>query len=1173
MSKVQYTKEQLQSINLRNKNIIVSAQAGAGKTQVLVQRIIALLDEEKIDINEFLIVTFTNKAAAEMKDRIKKGLHAKLEDADSSERYFYQKQYNNTSNAQISTMHAFCINVLRDYFYKLGINPAFKILTGSSLDILKWQTINDVFEELYKDENKEFFNLLDRYSKKYNDEYLKTILFNLYDFIQSQINPFEWLKNSINKYHYKNYYNIEEYYNDRKIELFEFYKSKFNNIYDTAKNNIEKIYEVQKKIGSDIYLKTITSDIKLIENLYNVNNFDDFNLHFSNISFNRLESVSKKKIESEELDEDVVDLVKSLINQYRDEVKDFSKNLILDIDKDIDFEDDMKNILESMYYVLEKFDKKYTENKLKKNSLDFSDVEHLAIKLLDDNEVVEEFKNRFKYIFFDEYQDSNHVQNYIVNKISRGNNLFFVGDIKQSIYKFRLADPIIFKSRYEDYKKQLDINQAIDLRHNFRSERVLLHFNNFIFNNLMTNKLGDVEYDHEAHRLTPGLNSENYDDEKSKVELIFINKDQDNIDSLDVKKEYKNINPEAVFVAKKIKELVGDGQSYKDMAILSRNSTIIPEIEENLKLLDIPYYSDSSKFSFEDIELKVFIEILKAIENDTEDLVLLSAITSTISNMTDQDIAEIRGEDKDHSFNYCFRNYSNRTDLKEEILSKINLYNKKIEEYRKLEKTMSLENLAWYVLVDSGHMSYVLSKVNGEKLLDNIYLFIEEISEFENTSFQTLSSLINYIDRMSEKKLGEREAGADLSEEDDVVRIMTIHKSKGLQFKNVFLVSLNTKFNTRDLNSEIILNDKYGIALQNKDLVENKPVKNFYFERISELKKRELMSEEVRILYVALTRAEKSLYLISSDKNESLKYDSNLEKLDSFHKWIYSILSKDKISDKFIFGDGKLDYFSDKQSNLSFYSPLSSELILDYSKLMNNDSVDLEIYVDSNNKFLKQIFNFKYDDSKISIPYKKTVTEISSKDKNISPDFKEYEKIFEDRNMFEKNSLDNKPKFLQENVYDLDAMELGGLYHYILEILPLGYTNREEIIKFIDTLLNNKFISKYEFDAINIDVILRYIESDLYKRLSNADNINRERSFTMKYEEDGNIFLVDGQIDLYFEENGELVILDFKTNKTIDEYIYKKQLELYKIGLEKATGMKVKDKIIYWVMHGVVSSI
>ncbi|MFM1525688.1 MULTISPECIES: helicase-exonuclease AddAB subunit AddA [Helcococcus] len=1182
MSEIKYTPEQKEGVFLRNKNIIISAQAGAGKTQVLGQRIINLLEEERIDIDKFLIVTFTNKAAAEMKDRIKKTISNRIKEVDTDTKIFLKKQYNKTINAQISTMHAFCIEVLRSYFYKLGINPAFKILTGSSLEVIKWQAMNDVFNELYKNEDSKFYFLLDNFTKKYSDEYIKEILFKLYTFINSQINPFEWLETQIGKYHSKDFYENTEKYNDRKEKMFLYYKTKINELY----TRYEKIYdEIISFVNSNdlkIYKDNINSDNNQIVNIRNTSNYEELEKYIDQFSFEKMESITDKKCKKLNISFEDRDYIKNSINEYRDLFKKLVPEIILNVDEDIYYENISKENLESMYMILEKFDKRFKLLKLKKSAMDFSDIEHLTIKLLDDDEVVNELREKFEYIFFDEYQDSNQVQNYIVNKISRETNLFFVGDIKQSIYKFRLADPLIFKERYELYKRDTSVNSAIDLKHNFRSERKLLYFNNFIFNNLMTEEMGDVNYDDESHRLTPGF--EKYNDKNSNIELTFIKKNKEDLKDTNVKKEFYDKNPEAIYVAEKIKEMHETGVAYNEIAILARNSTIIPEICENLELLKIPFYSDSTKFSYNDIEMQVFIEILKAIDNDTDDITLLSVLKSTIGDFTDEDLAYIRGDNKDNSFSYCFRNA-----LKDElfiiehgdIVEKIKNYSSKINKYRELEKNMTISDLAWYVLLDSGHMSYVLSKPYGDKILDNIEIFIREISEFEKDSFQTLNSFINYIDKMIERKLVDRDPGAELSEEDNVVRIMTIHKSKGLEFKNVFLVSLNTKFNEEDLKSNIVLNEKFGISLKNNIKDENEVYTSLNYKQNCELKRRELLSEEVRLLYVALTRATQSLYFVSSSSKD-ISIDDDYKNLRSYSSWIYSILSKDKISGDYFEREKDSDYFNGKNVEIKLNDEDFVELIKKYSDIKTVDdsgsiNVNEDKIVENEIDILLEKIDNSYDASKIDIPYKKTVTEISAKDKNTSSDFKDYEIICQEEKEIEVNGImANRPKFLLDiPKEEISSLEKGSLYHYIFEMLPI--VANLDIDEFLLNLVNDNYISKMELNFIDRSIIENYINSNLFKRLMNSENIFKEKSFTMKYEEkiqdNKNVYLVDGQIDMYFEENGELVIVDFKTNKKIDEEIYKTQLELYRQGLEKATGKKVKEKLIYWIFHNEVSSI
>lgn len=1182
MSKIKYTPEQREGVFLRNKNIIISAQAGAGKTQVLGQRIIHLLEEKRIDIDKFLIVTFTNKAAAEMKDRIKKAISDRIKDVDSEAKIFLKKQYNKTTNAQISTMHAFCIEVLRSYFYKLGINPAFKILTGSSLEVIKWQAMNEVFDDLYKTEDSQFYYLLDNFTRKYSDEYVKEVLFKLYTFINSQINPFEWFDYQIKKYYFKDFYeNINEY-NNRKKEMFLYYKTKIDELYV----RYEKIYAdiiLYSKINNlTIYKENINSDNLEILIIKNTSDYQELQDSINKFSLEKMESITDKKCEKLGISIDDRDYLKNNINEYRNSFKKLISEIVLNVDEDIYYEDISKRNLEAMYMILEKFDDRFKLLKSKKSSLDFSDIEHLTIKLLDDEEVVDELRKKFEYIFFDEYQDSNQVQNYIVNKISRETNLFFVGDIKQSIYKFRLADPLIFKERYELYKKNTELNSAIDLKHNFRSERKLIYFNNFIFNNLMTEEMGDVNYDDESHRLTPGFDE--YNDEKSNIEFTFIKKNKEELKEINVKKEYYNKNPEAIYVAGKIKELHERGIEYNEIAILARNSTIIPEICENLELLKIPFYSDSTKFSYNDVEMQIFIEILKAIDNDTDDITLLSALKSTMGNFTDEDLAIIRGNNKDNSFNYCFRNcLKDESFIKDysDIAEKIKKYFSKINKYRKLEKNMTISQLAWYVLLDSGHMSYVLSKPYGDKILDNIEIFIREISEFEKDSFQTLNSFINYIDKMIERKLVDRDPGAELSEEDNVVRIMTIHKSKGLEFNNVFLVSLNTKFNEEDLKSNIVLNDKFGISLKNNIKDENDIYTSLHYRKNCDLKRKELLSEEVRLLYVALTRATKSLYFVSSSSKDII-IDNDYKSLRTYSSWMYSILSKDKISGDYFDENKETDYFKGKNVSIKFNNENFVELIKKYNYLKAVDDSG-EVNIGENKKIENEIdkllkkLDITYDNSKINIPYKKTVTEISAKDKNTSSDFKDYEIICEQKQEVEiKGIMSNRPRFLLDDSQEkISSLEKGSLYHYIFEMLPI--MENIDIDEFLLNLVNNNYISKSEYNFVDKSIITDYVNSFLFKRLLNSKNVYKEKSFTMKYKEDiqnnSNIYLVDGQIDMYFEEDGELVIVDFKTNKKIDEEIYKTQLELYKQGLERATGKKVKEKIIYWIFHNEFSSI
>ena len=1172
MSKVNLTIEQKKAISLRDKNIIVSAQAGAGKTHILVERIINLLDEERIDIDSMLIVTFTNKAAAEMKDRIRSKLLDKIGVSTGSDSLYFQKQYNRISNANISTMHAFCIKILREYFYKLGLNPRFKLINDSTAEVLKWKSINETFESYYRDEDEKFAKLILDYSKRYDDIDVIDILFQIYRFINSKINPFEWLEEHTQKYKYKDYYEDKNNLEKLENEIFDYYKKDIDELirnYEKASEEINTIYEAT---GCPAYQKTLNNDLVIIDKLRNINSLEEIKDFSENLSFANLETLTK--VIKENFDAELIGELKSKVNSYRDVVKKYFKKSTIVLSREIEIQNHIRNNLDIISELLKDFDERYTKAKKKINSLDFNDLEHLTINLLDDEEVVENLKNRFNYIFFDEYQDANQVQDYIIDKIARKTNSFFVGDIKQSIYKFRLADPYLFKNRYSKYNTELEDNIAIDLKHNFRSEKNLLDFNNMIFNNIMTEEIGDVDYDQEAHRLQAGKSDYSLN---SKVSINYIESDSKNRADLDVTNETFRYNHEAFYVAKKIKELVSNGKRYKDIVVLSRTATILEDISEFLELYNIPYYSDSSNFSFEDVELKVFIELLKAVNNDTEDITLITALKSTISNLTDEELAIIRGDNKDTSFNYCFRNFADELDVverHEELINKINFYNNTISRYRQLEHHMSISDLAWYIFVDSGHMSYILSKDNGNRILDNIKLFIDEIKEYEENSYQTLSSFLNYVDRLKSRNTIDREPSSELSEEDDVVRLMTIHKSKGLQFDTIILPNLSRKFNTRDLSGNIILNDTHGISLKvpNEDFSEFEA--SFYENKIIDAKRQELFSEEIRILYVALTRAISDIYLVSKYDNE-LKDESykDLYNIKSFSEWInYALFKDENLKNQILsISIDESKEFEYKNINFEVNNISSSRLyeeIEDISKKTTNLKFELDKVV--NDEELKDVLNFTYDDELVDIPFKKTVTQISEKNNNISSDFKDYDKIYE---VTEKININLKPKYIGEYEEVYDSMTIGTLYHYIFEKLPYTLKDEKDIEDYMHFLLLNSFISEKDYEQIDISLISNYINSPLYERIANSYYHVKEETFSMRYDDFGNKILVDGQIDLYFEENDGLVIVDFKTNRTINPDIYENQLKLYKDGLEKSTRKKVKELIIYWIMHNEVSKI
>ncbi|NLW52019.1 MAG: helicase-exonuclease AddAB subunit AddA [Tissierellia bacterium] len=1192
MASISYTSEQRIAIDTKDKNIIVSAQAGAGKTQVLVERIIDKVKNEKVDIENLLIVTFTNKAAQEMKDRIKSSLQTAASDSKDERRYL-NEQFNKVTNAQISTMHSFCINSLRTFFHKIDLNPQFKILNQATLNILRWEVMDEVFHEFYEKKDHDFIELLNEYSDLKNDEALKSNLFRIYDFIMSQIDPFGWLGEARDKYLNPDFNNNEDFYEYKKQQLFDTASSSLGEMISRSQKKaeaVEKFYSMgtlTEKHG--LVVEETLGITRQINSLFESKNYEHIKELLDNFEFMRMVSIPKKLKESDPYIGDEHKKFKVIRDVFKESIIDIKGVMDeLDVDELIYIETKNYEYISTIYNILERFHQKFLEIKKAKDGIDFSDTEHLMVKLLEDKDVRDSLRDRFEYIFFDEYQDANQIQNHIVEMIKRKDNLFFVGDIKQSIYKFRLADPSIFNRRYNDYKSGANEEDlAVDLTANFRSRREILEFSNYIFDSLMTMELGDIDYDDPAHRLLARGSFEPLE-EYTPVEFNYINneiekefkKDEEYVEN----SEYYEQNAQAYLIAKKLEAMIEKGHRPKDFAILLRNKQMIPDICEYLQTLDIPYYTDSIDFNYDNLEVLEFINILKAIDNDKMDLVLLSALVSVIGRFSEDEIAKIRNEAGDESFYKSFYNYVNKENAEKEIVVKINDYSKRLDRYRKNERTMSLYEFSWYLLIDSGYMTYLLTKNSGKEKLDNVMAFIEEIGNYEENANPGLYNFLNYVDRLSNRDLSSIEPGAELSDEDDVVRIMTIHKSKGLQFKNVILGNMDKNFNLKDISSYFILNNEEGMALRLYDESIMKYKSNLFYDKIANIIKRELLSEEIRLQYVALTRAIDRLIVVGNVKNKTFKSISD-DFIDEKNplSWLNSIVLKDEVSKDFKIVN-VIDYettstrLKDLGVNIEFNIYQQSEIV-EKMKEASTPSTNIEINDEQSLEQMKY-FNATYDfQEQTTIPFKKTVSELSNYNDNKSPEFKRYENIIETELLLpkeEKDSTDIEPRedneirmpngfevpdFLNQ---ELTATDKGTITHHVLQMLPIRAYDKESLKNELDRQVLIGTLRTDDIELVDLDSIIYLYNSDIGKRILNADKVYKEESFTMIYNDEGNNILVDGQVDLFFIENGGIVLIDFKTNRRIDNDLYTRQFELYTMGIEKALKIPVKERYIYW---------
>lgn len=1117
MSKFKPTDDQKKAIETRGKNIIVSAAAGSGKTRVLVDRVISLIIEEKIPIKNMIIVTFTNKASVEMKDRIREKLNDLLKE-EKSDKIFIKNQIKSINDAFIKTLHSFCADMLRENFYLSdNLSPSFKIAADSKQALLRKDAIDELFESEYEKNHGDFINFLHNFGSNRSDDDAKKIILDLYDFSKSQIDPHKWLEDKTSS--------------KFDFEKFKTYvKERVENIIKSARNL--EIF-IKERSMRDKYVEIIESDLNFFENIKNSieeKPWDDI-IEIFGKSLSRMVTISKKLDDPNENS-----YVKSKKNAYKDEF-----NLIKDLIRNTDsitrgFFDPLEDkILKELKYLVFSFEVIYTKKKREENYLDFSDMEHEFINLLENEELNQKLKKQFKYIFFDEYQDSNDIQNYIVEKLKNENNLFFVGDVKQSIYGFRNARPELFLEKLNSYEED-ENSLRINLSKNFRTDKDLIDFNNYIFERLMTRENSDIAYKDDNHRLNYHFE---FDENYPKVSIKALS---------------KNLNEEA-YLVKEINNLIKTGLEYKDIAILLRASSKAYLYENELKKAGIPFSSDISKVSFETVEVEFFINILKYIANPNDDISLLSVLRSEIFNFSEDDLAVISLSAKKSYFYQKFKAYEEENE--DDLSQKISDFNTIFTDFSYILNFSNMYDFANFIFENSGLYDFLKARDRGDERIKNIEAFIDLMDDYDKNNENSLFGFLTYIDNLKNQKKDNLKASRNLSDEENLVRIMTIHKSKGLEFKAVILPDFSKRFNTRDNSKDMVLDKDLGIGINIADWENKIKISSIKRDLILEKSNLNDKKEEMRVLYVALTRAERKISIIGKkDLNEkgleNILNANSLLDLSSYMDWILKILCDDKIMSDFVDVDFKTDAFNKGFLNIKYVEEFEENLeedLTDINKIINSDTYNEKIY-----RNLEEVFNFSYKNKEnINKSLKKSVTEIA----------KNYDLSNEG---YEKSSFDQKEisyDFRSPNFEEikLSPTDRGSLIHKIFQELEVKSYNLNSLEKEINKLIDFGKIKKEYLSYINYENILGFFNSKIIQNLiKKSPNIRKEESFLRKIDN----FYVNGQIDIMFEYEDEIVLMDFKTDSIKREGFYDKQLEIYKDSIEEALGKKVISSYIYW---------
>lgn len=1204
-----WTEDQLKAIEKRDSNILVSASAGSGKTAVLVERIIEKILNDYLDVDKILVVTFTNAAAQELKEKILNAIYKALENEKDPKKINHLKnQLIYINRASITTIDAFCFKLVRENFNILNIDPNIRICEESQSVLIKTRVLEDLLEEEYEsyvDEKNVFglYNILELFSGK--DEELLDNILRIYNYIQSFPYPFKWLKEQIEKY------NITE-----DIDLYDtdFGRDIYEDIVSEIELCVEKYDDYLNKIsGIEEFNKCYTildNDIQILKSAIAISNksWDKLYENISNINFPKFVI---GKVSDEELKNEISEFRKKEVKSVIDKIK---KKIYAKSNEILEDNKIAYKYIKYLYEFLVRYDNNYREEKKNLGVAEFNDIMHYALELLVDEEdnitdIALGLKDRYKEIYTDEYQDTSYVQERILDAISKDNNRFMVGDIKQSIYGFRQARPDIFNDKYISYSSKADeesSNCKIILSKNFRSREEVIDSINYIFEKIMSMKNGQCDYTQNERLICGNTGYISSDDTSYKTQINIINlKDKEvglfeenDDDEVQIDEDLSNIQIEAKCIAYKIKEIIKkdkvmdkDGMlrsvKYKDIVVLLRGIKNKAEIiEEELKRNNIPVFCDTSSSIFEGDEVKLVLSFLKIIDNPYQDIYMISIMFSIIGNFTLDEITKIRLYDST-SYVYDTLNsiLNDEEYVKQEgkIVEKIKRFLSIIKEYTIYSKKYSISELLIRLYKATNIYYQFALEDDAESKKANLNYLIELASTFYSNIGNTLNAYIKYIDNLKDKQDTSTTSAKIIGENEDVVRLMTIHKSKGLEFPIVILADTSKGYNFSDSRKQrVVFHHKYGIGIDvvNQDLGVTYP--SLIKQAIRSVIEKETKSEELRLLYVALTRAKEKLYIFATTKDYDKEYSMQTIKLKN-----------GKFNETLV------------ASNTSYYKNLLP--VIKYYNEFEADKKEfdiqrIEIKSNTTDEELRSLFNIKeaeeesksINDILITAFNKEKVDKelLKSIKENLESEYRYYEdahtpsrvsvselkqsKIDEEdvhiTSLFQDENRDNDeykiPSCLLEKEEKYTPVRKGLLIHFILQNLEFKSLNTKSDIKnYIDKLKFENVISEQDSKYISITKIYNFLNSKIGKELKDAKKIFREYEFILKNEKISNS-LIQGIIDLfYITEDNKAILVDFKTDKLDDEqdFIdrYKIQLKIYKDAINTLTDYNIYKTYIY----------
>jgi len=1176
---VKWTEDQKKVIETKGKNLLVSAAAGSGKTAVLVERILSLITdpENPVDVDRLLITTFTNAAASEMRERIGKALGMRI--LEEPENEWLQRQESLLNRAQITTIHGFCMYVIRNYFHTIHLNPNFRIADVGELRMLEQDVAEEILEEACQISDPSFIRFADSYGRGNRGSGLEEMILQLYEYAIASPQPVKWLKECAE--HYK--LPKDACWSDFAGGAAVF--SELKMIVSDCQNQIRTAKNLASLPGGPApYQNALQADEDILQSLLDCKTVEEFEEILLNVSYTRLPSRRSKVMI------DVDDELCDQIMQIRNQMKGTLKSLIgqyFEFPSEELF-DQMRDTAENAKCYVDltlRFMERLTEKKRKKNILDFSDQEHLALQILTrevdgelvPSEVAKVFSDYFVEIMVDEYQDSNLVQEAILESISGKQNgkenRFMVGDVKQSIYRFRQADPSLFLEKYYQYKDGIE-GVRIDLHQNFRSREEVLGTVNEIFGKIMCQELGGIEYDDSAALKKGASYPEN---PSSKAELLLLS--QEEWKDLHQECHWSKQEAEAHLVAERIRQMLKDEKVTEngklrpvrpgDIVILLRVMAGWSDVFVRvLKEEGIPAVAQSKEGYFQTMEIETILSYLRVLDNPTQEIPLAAAMHGQLGGFSSEELAKIKAAYKDSSFVKACDQYL-AEGPEEAIRAKLSDFFEQIDLYRKKAVYLSIHELLWQILNETGYLDKVRALPGGEQRSANVEMLLTKAHDYEKISYHGLFHFIRYIEKMQKYRMDFGEASL-FGAGGEAVQIMSIHHSKGLEFPVVLVAGLGKNFNRQESRDNAVFHNHYGIGLDYVDLENRMRCPTLLKKLIRRQNLLDGLAEELRILYVAMTRAKEKLILIGMAKKKLLEEKPiQMDKLPFLKltgascdlEWILSAAGKNESA------YNKIQIPFEEVVKLAVKEQIERALSRDeMEKVILFRARDQKLYQE-----IEKRLAWKYPwDLERAGKQKYSVTEL--KKMRMEEEAEEIQELYP-----ESDFVPLVPQFIEKTKEKTGAAK-GTIYHMIMEYLDFSQINTiSQIEKAIQKLADSGKIKQEDLKSVWVKDFLPYSKSELARRMASAKErgeLFQEQPFVIALPasevEEGRtdeFVLVQGIIDAFFYEKDEIVIVDYKTDRVNQEEElisrYHSQLDYYEKALTMMTGKKVKERFLY----------